>query len=289
MIAKKNLAAGPLPKRRPRPASRRGSEPEAPEIDAGARSEGQMRAVQVALQVIEVIGRKQPIGVSEVARRLALPKSTVQRSLRALETSQWIESTPDERGGWTLTLKAGLSVGGADYAVRRLRVAAIPVMEELRRRTHESIYLAVRHDMSIALVERLDGINPVSHAWPLWRGGPMHATSLGKAILGAFSDDQLNAYLAGPLAKVSARTVTDPATLKREMKAIRKRGFATTFQTNWPDENGVGAAIRDERGEPFAAVSISAPMERVNEAKCLELGALLVDAARRISLGLARR
>jgi IclR family acetate operon transcriptional repressor len=248
-----------------------------------------MRAVQIALQIVEIVGRKQPVGVSEISRRLGLPKSTVQRSLRTLEASHWIASTPDERGSWALTLKAGLAVGGADYAVRRLRVAAIPVMEELRRRTNESVYLAVRHDQSIALVERLDGINPVSHAWPLWRTGPMHATSLGKAMLAALTEDELNAYLSERLPKVSGRTVTDPVVLRKEIRAIRKRGFSTAFQTNWPDENGVGAAIRDERGAPFAAISISAPIERVSEEECLELGPLLIDAARRISLGLARR
>lgn len=248
-----------------------------------------MRAIHIALDTIAAIGRLQPVGVSEIARDLDLPKSTVQRSLRALQQAGWIESAADERGVWSLTLKAGLAVGRADFATRKLRIAAIPVMEELRRRTSESVYLAVRHEKIIALVERLDGINPVVHAWPLWHPGPMHATSLGKAILAALPEDELEDYLGGPLQKISPLTVTDPDKLKAELAEIRERGFSTSFQTNWPDENGVGAAIRNGRGVPFAAISISAPVDRVNREKCLELGALLVDAARRISLGLARR
>jgi IclR family transcriptional regulator, acetate operon repressor len=248
-----------------------------------------MRALQVALDTVAVIGRLQPVGVSEIARELDLPKSTVQRSLRSLEEAGWIEPAGDERGSWSLSLKAGMSVARADFSTRKLRIAAIPVMEELRRRTHESVYLAVRYQEQIALVERLDGINPVVHAWPLWHPGPMHATSLGKAILAALPPEELDNYLAGPLQRISALTVTDPDVLREELEAIRKRGFSTSFQTNWPDENGVGAAVRNGRGQPFAAISISAPIDRVNRQKCIELGDLLVDAARRISLGLARR
>ncbi|MBU1376267.1 MAG: IclR family transcriptional regulator [Alphaproteobacteria bacterium] len=248
-----------------------------------------MRPVQTALAVIEVIGRRQPAGVSELARALDLPKSTVQRTLRALEQAGWIEAVVGERGAWSLSLQAGLAVGRADFATHKLRTAAIPVMEELRRRTSESIYLAVRHQRKIALVERLDGLNPAVHAWPLWQAGPMHATSLGKAILAMLSEPELDDYLSHPLRRVTNRTETDPVRLREELTETRQRGFAVTFQTNWPGENGVGAAIRDGQGGPFAAISISAPVERVNEEKCLELGELLVDAARRISLGLARR
>jgi len=248
-----------------------------------------MRPVQLALAVIEAIGRRQPAGVSELARTLNLPKSTVQRTLRALEEEGWIEAVSGERGAWSLSLQAGLAVGRADFATRTLRTAAFPVMEELRRRTSESIYLAVRHQRQIALVERLDGLNPAVHAWPLWQAGPMHATSLGKAILAMMGEAELEDYLARPLRRVTALTETDPERLRAELDETRRRGFAVTFQTNWPGENGVGAAIRDSQGKPFAAISISAPVERVDEAKCLELGELLMGAARRISLGLARR
>src|SRR5215217_4341320 len=207
-----------------------------------------MRPIQTALSVIEAIGRLQPAGVSEIARDLDLPKSTIQRALKALSQAGWIETISGERGAWSLSLEAGVAVGRADFATRRLRMTAIPVMEELRRRTNESVYLAVRHKRQIALIERLDGINPVVHAWPLWQAGPMHSTSLGKAILSTMIEEELDDYLSQPLHAATARTVTDPDKLRLELTEASKRGFATSFQSNWPDENGVGAARRISLG-----------------------------------------
>jgi IclR family acetate operon transcriptional repressor len=246
-----------------------------------------MRAIQITLQTLETLGRLQPAGVSELARALDLPKSTVQRSLKALHNAGWIEAISGERGAWSLSLRALIAVGRADFATRQLRTAAIPVMEALRRQTKESIFLAARQDNQIALIERLDGINPVVHAWPLWRGGQLHSTSLGKAILAHFTPEQLNAYLDAPLAKPTTLTVTDPAQLRAELEQIRKAGFATSFRTNWVNENGVGCAILDGRGRAMAAISLSAPSDRVSEADCIAFGPLLVDAARRIGMGLA--
>ena len=247
-----------------------------------------MRSLQIALKVLEYVGQLQPIGVSELSRRLDLPKSTVQRSLKALSEAGWLEVLNASKSEWSLTLKAGLAVGNANYSVKPLRLAALPVMEELRQKTNESVYLAVRSKFKIVLVERLDGINPVVHAWSIWQGGIMHPTSLGKAVLANMSEDEIETSLSRPLDRVTDQTETNPDKLREELRLTKERGYSTAFRSNWPNENGVGAVIRDARGNPTASISISAPIERVSEDKCIELSGPVMDAARRISLGLAR-
>ncbi len=247
-----------------------------------------MRPIQSALDVIALIGQQQPIGVTAIARALDLPKTTVHRVLQSLHASGWIEPDAEERTTWLLTVKAGLAVGPAQRATRRLHGAAFPIMEELRSETGESIYLAIRDADTLGLIERLDGRNPLAHAWPLWQRGPLHATSLGKSMLAHLSEEDLQQYLQARLRRHTPQTLIDPDKLRAELNVIRERGFATSFRENWPNENGVGAAIRDSRGDPTAAISISAPMDRVSEAQCIEWGPRLVSAARRISLGLTR-
>jgi IclR family acetate operon transcriptional repressor len=246
-----------------------------------------MRAVQVTLRILETLGRIQPAGVSEVARAVDLPKSTAQRVLKALAAEGWIEPMFGERGAWTLSLTALIALGRGDYATRHLRMAAVPVMDQLRHTSKESVFLAAKHGHQIALVERFDGINPGVRVWPLWRAGPMHTTSLGKAILAQLPPDQLEDYLRQPLTRVTAQTENDPDALRAELAIARKQGFATTSRTNWGDHNGVGAAIRDQRGQLIGAISISAPADRVSLADCIALAPAVIDAARRIGMGLA--
>lgn len=247
-----------------------------------------MRPVQIALQLVGILGRIQPAGVSEIAREIDLPKSTVQRALKTLAEAGWIEAASRDRGSWSLSVRAGLAVGGANFATRKLRMTAFPVMEELRQRTRESVYLAIRDGHEIGLIERLDSLAPVLHAWPLWRGGPMHSTSLGRAILADLPVEELEAYLARPLRVVGSQKPVTVEELRAELDETRRRGFATSLGDNLPEENAAGAAIRDPQGQPFAAISISAPVSRMTRSECLGVGELLADGARRIAQGLAR-
>jgi IclR family acetate operon transcriptional repressor len=247
-----------------------------------------LRPVQCALEVLDAIGSEQPVGVSAIARKLSLPKTTAHRVLQSLHAAGWIEQDRDDSAQWCLTIKAGLAVGQVHHATMRLRSTAFPIMEELRARTKESIYIAVRSDFSMALVERLDGLQPVVHAWPLWQRGPLHASSLGKSMLAELGPDDLDAYLLQDHKRHTNFTQIDPAIIRAEVNRTRERGFATSFRENWPNENGVGAAIRDEKGEANAAISISAPCDRVGEEQCLAWGEMIGTAAQQISLGMAR-
>jgi DNA-binding IclR family transcriptional regulator len=67
---------------------------------------------------------------------------------------------------------------------------------------------------------------------------------------------------------------------------VRRRGFALNLGSNQPDVHAVAAAIIDIDGQPVAAVTVSAPPERLPEKVCERIGPLVVDAARRISVGL---
>jgi IclR family transcriptional regulator, acetate operon repressor len=247
-----------------------------------ADEETGLRPVQIALRLLETLGAIQPSGVSEIARALELPKSTVQRSLLSLNKAGWIEPSAGDPSLWVLSLQALLATVRADIAARPLRAASIPVMEDLRRATQESVYLAVLHKRSIALAERMDGIRPVAHAWPLWRSGPLHRTSLGKSILAAMGEMEASDYIAS----LPARSSANADALRVEVSVARNRGFAVALGSNYPDENGVGAAIRNARGAPIGAISISAPKERLSEEDCLRIGPQVRDAARRISMGL---
>lgn len=248
-----------------------------------------MKSVLVAFRVLEDVATHQPVGVSEVARRLQLSKTTAQRSLTALHEAGWIEPAEELRTTWSLAIRALVVGGHAIDARRGLRSIAVPVMEELRRSTEETIHLFVRNQDNAVLIERLDGIKPVRVFNPLGGRALLHRTSSGKAMLAHLAPVELEAYLSRPLTSGRTREPIDIDELRAELAQVRTRGFAINLAQNQPDVSAVGAPIFDEREHALGAVTISAPSSRLTEAVCLKLGPLVSDAARRITLGMRLR
>lgn len=244
-----------------------------------------MRPVQIALQLIEALAVKQPAGVTELAALIGVPRSTAQRALVALRKCGWIEFADESRGTWSLTMRALIAAGRATQAHGTLRNIAIPVMEELRRATQETVHLMVRNDDRVVLVERLDGLLPVDQFRPFGSDAPMTLTATGKAILAALPAAQLDAILKRPIPRHTEVSITDAAELRKELRRVKEQGFATTRGGNRSNVGAVGAAILDALNQPFAAISVSGPISRMSAARCKKFGPAVRDAARRISMG----
>jgi len=245
-----------------------------------------MRPVELAFQLVELVAQHQPVGVSELARLAGLPKTTAHRLLQALHQTGWIAPDDSDRPLWALTGRAMVNCGRATRSQSLLRGVALPVMEELRRLTEETIHLTWRHDMSLVLLERLDGIRPVRYFFPYAGQATLHATSSGQAVLAALAPDVLDAYLSGTLAQVTPFTLVEPAALRRLFDGVRGRGYAFGRGGHVADVHAVGAAILDPAGAPIGAISVSAPAERLAEAEAERYGPLVADAVRRVSMGL---
>ncbi|MEI9985745.1 MAG: helix-turn-helix domain-containing protein [Aliidongia sp.] len=139
-----------------------------------------MRPVELAFQIVELVGLHQPVGVSELARLAGLPKTTAHRILQALHQTGWIVPDDGDRPHWALTGRAMVTCGRATRLQSVLRGVALPVMEEMRRLTEETIHLTWRHEMSLVLLERLDGIKPVRYFFPYAGQATLHATPPAK-------------------------------------------------------------------------------------------------------------
>ena len=248
-----------------------------------------MRSVRVALQVLEDVACHQPVGVSETARRLGLSKTTTQRALTTLYAADWIEPAEEARTAWVLAIRALIVGGHAVDARRSLRSIAVPVMEELRRSTEETIHLFLRSEDKVVLIERLDGIRPVRVFNPLGGYALLHRTSSGQAVMAHLPQAELDTYLARPMTTGRTRTPVDPKALRDELHLVRERGFGINLAQNQPDVSAVGAPIFDAEEHPIAAITISAPSERLPEATCHVLGPVVSDAARRITMGMRLR
>lgn len=241
-----------------------------------------LQSVINALRVLEGVAARQPIGVSELARELGLPKSSVQRALQTLHTAGWLHQAGTELTRWALTTKA-LHVAhhvGGDLS---LRDVAVPVMEELRQETGETIHLEVREGKHAVLIERLETPKPIRIVLPLGVGAPMHGSANGKAILAHCPPEEIEQILAEGLPRYTDATIVDADALRAELADICRRGYATNIGEWRTDVAAVAAAILDSDGHAIASMSISTPIDRMPDTECPRYGALVCAAAGRVS------
>lgn len=201
-----------------------------------------------------------PIGVTEVAERVALPKSTAARMLVSLAREGAVEQVPGETryrlGPRLESLATGL------VAARSVAAIARPHLAELAASIGETAGLSIPEGDTMHYVEQVDSDHPVGVRD--WTGAriAMHAVSSGLAVLALWPRSRIETYLATPLERFNDRTMTDPAQLRARLQRIQLDGYAWTNGEYAEGIASVASAIADASGEVVAAVHVHGPSYR---------------------------
>jgi IclR family transcriptional regulator, acetate operon repressor len=246
------------------------------------KKNGGVRSVLNALRILEEVSRQQPIGVSELARVLELPKTSVDRSLRTLHLAGWVRTLGTETTRWGLTTKA-LTVGLAGSRETSLRELAVAEMDKIRDATGETVHLVVPEEDELVVIARLDGTRSLRTFLPLGARAPLHATASGRAMLASMHDDDVDAILDHGIHRYTKRTLLDRERVWREIKLVRRRGFGTNAAEWRTDIAAIGASIGTVGGSPLAAFAISMPLSRYQAANRSRIAKLVIEAADRVS------
>lgn len=244
-----------------------------------------MQSVLNALRVLEEVAARQPVGVADLARALDLPKSSAQRALRTLDTAGWIRPAGGEVTRWVLTTKA-LQVGRRATGELSLRDVAVPLMEDLRRRTDETVHLTVPDGDQVVLIERLETSKAVRIILALGIHLPIHASANGKAVLASSPPEVIERQLAKGLEGFTDATVTDRGELLAELARIRERGYATNTGEWRSDVSAVAAPVLGESDTPVASISVNMPTSRMTPESTAAHGALVSETARQVGVAL---
>jgi DNA-binding IclR family transcriptional regulator len=242
-------------------------------------------SVHTTLQVLEQVARRQPIGVSDLARAMELPKTTVQRCLVTLREAGWLRII-DDRSRWGVTVKP-LDIGLRALSEERIREVADPFIDELRTETDETIHLTVRDGASLIIVSRKDSRQAVRTYVELGTRAPLHATSSGLAILAHLPDSEVDRILARGLASYTETTILDEAGLRSEIERTRGRGYSINAAAWWrPQVCAIGAVVVNENDQAIGAVAISIPSSRFDTRRVPYLGSCAIDTTRKITQAL---
>ncbi len=233
-----------------------------------------------AIDVLSVFSHSRPsLSLVEIVQAVRLPKSSVFRLLSSLAARGLCEFDPE-------TKKYGLGfelLRLADIRRRQTKVhdVAIPVMRGIRNEVNETVILSVRSGNSRVHIDFVEGLHPMRRMADLGVGAPLYAGAASKVLLAGMEDDEIQAYLVQTDLKAFQKgTITDPSVLWREIRLIRKRGFAESKGELFIGGGGLAAPIKDYSGKTIAVIDILTPEHRYtseHREKCITL---LLNGAR---------
>jgi len=169
-----------------------------------------------------------------------------------------------------------------------IRRVALPYLEEASKEIGENVNLAIMDGMEIVYLERIKTQQILNVNLQVGSRLPVYSTSMGKVMLAFLPQDRLEEVLGKIVFQpLTPYTITNKEHLRKELKKIRKRGFAVNNEELSLGLRSVAAPVRNFEGEVIAAVNTGVLSIRVSLKKLeTELAKKMIETADKISLAL---
>jgi len=241
-----------------------------------------IQSIVKAIHIMRLFSSAEPrLTLAEISRRLDLPKSTAHNILKTLVSEGFIERVDGEAyalGPAIVALGQGVRVNV------ELRDRAAPLIRELADLCRESVYLTV-HDGDRALyIYAVESSRRLLARSAVGDRAPLHCTSVGKAILAALPDEEIEAIVTRTgMPAFTPHTMTDFDALLADLEQTRQRGYAIDNQEHEVRTFCLGAPLLDHRGQVIGACSISGADREIIRRRLDDLAPQIVATAQDIS------
>lgn len=234
---------------------------------------------RAAALLVSVVDSPKPVSFGVLVDRVELPKSTASRLLNALERQGLVDRDRDGafRPGPVLARFARRSSPTDD-----LVATAAPYLNELSRRTGETVNLAICGRDAVEQVAQVDSRYLLGATNWVGLDVPFHCSAVGKVFLA----HGCVPFPSGPLERRTARTLTTRKALGADLALVLRRGYAIMDEELEPGLVAVAAPVRGGDGSVVAALSITGATVRISAAHLPDIAALVAVEAHQLSLAL---
>lgn len=243
---------------------------------------GRLSSVTSALLVLKVFSEGEAeLGISAIAQRLGLAKSTVHRLAVTLAAEGFLEQNP-QNGRYRL----GLSLFALGALVRqRMDVSnqAHTLLGALRDQTQESVHLAILDETSIMYLYNMESSLAIGIRSYIGTRKPAFCTSEGRVLLAFNSPELVAAVLKEGLVARTPKTSTSAKAFLQTMEEVRHSGYAIDDEESEVGMRSIAAPIRDISGKAIAAVGLAGPIQRLTKKELRRLVPQVVTTADAIS------
>lgn len=200
-------------------------------------------------------------GVTDVAKHLGLSKSTVHRLLASMASEGFVYKNPR-----TNRYSLGTSVLTLTNLVSSqlpILNESVPVLNMLTERTGETSHLGILEDQHMIYLQKVECDNPTSLFTHIGKRHPIHATSIGQAILAFQEQDERHQLLPETLESYANHTITSHKRLSEKMDLIKAEKYVICDRELQEDVMAIAAPIYNEKGKVLAAINIVGPANRI--------------------------
>jgi IclR family acetate operon transcriptional repressor len=243
---------------------------------------GRVQSLVRAFGVLDALASTNGASLSEIARKVALPRSTVHRLLTTMEALHFVEFDRVTHL-WSIGVKA-FTVGAAFVQTRDLGQLGRSIMRSLMTEVHHSVNIAVQEGSGMCYVGQVAATGIKQKVIRPGSCLPMHTTASGKVLMAHWQQGEVERFLdRRTLAKHTTKSIVDPLAIREELAIIRQRGYAIDDQEQADGLRCVAAIVLDRYGMPKASLSISDTVSRLDRGRMDEIGPTLMLAARQMS------
>jgi IclR family acetate operon transcriptional repressor len=247
------------------------------------------KSLAKSLAVLEALATSsRPLTAAQLGQQLKLTRPTVYRILGTLTRHEYVTRPPD--GPFYRPSFKLLELGHQVLERTDLLDAARPTLRQLAAQFRETVHLAVEEGGRVVYLDKVEGSGPFCTNSRTGRRVPMHCTALGKSVLAHLPGERVRAILSRHgMLRGTPRTIVTVSDMERELDRVRRQGYAIDDVEFEEGVRCVGAPILDHRGIPIAAISVSAPVSRMRQARAHKVGRILRDAVAEVSRALGWR
>jgi DNA-binding IclR family transcriptional regulator len=252
----------------------------------GRPGSGQSESIQSLVKALAILDclahASEPVGVTEVANQIGVPKATAHRLLATLHANDAATYNPD-------TQRYSLGPSIMRYGlmgVQRLSLHRLgrPQIERLHKQTGETAVLAIRQGDMKVFLDQVESQEDIRHRATLGQRLPLYHGGAGHAILAFMPEHEREEYLShGPFPKVMSTTITDPGKLRKELELVRQRRYAITRSDR---VTSIGSPVLDHTGSVVGALAVFAPTFRVPDDTVIKFAEITRDAADELSVAM---
>jgi len=232
------------------------------------------------LSVVEALATEGGAGVTTVADRLGIAKSTAHAHLQTLLDQRFVVKRDGQYHVGLRFLELGQSAKAPWDAYGFIEEKVEELAEESQMRAQ---FLVEEHDEAV-YVYRSTGRHSVPTDSRVGVRIPLHSVAAGKAMLAHLPEERVEEIVdRRGLDRLTGTTITDREALAEALDQVRERGYALNNEESWEGVRAVGAPITTPGGAVLGGLSVSGSVPRFDPEEFVDL---VVGAANEIELNI---